>query len=102
MLIVNLEMSHFDEVNLDFFKMKKLIHFSVFQDKNNPKWISHKLLVLQRPKIVTSSSHSNLTIIKGNIRCFEKSFRIENLAASNTRSGASIKLHYDTIDYKMA
>lgn len=35
------------------------------KDKNNPKWISHKLLVLQRPKIVTSSSHSNLTIIKG-------------------------------------
>ena len=35
------------------------------KDRNNPKSIQHTLLVLQRPKIVTSSSHHNLTVIKG-------------------------------------
>jgi ABC-type transport system involved in cytochrome bd biosynthesis fused ATPase/permease subunit len=35
------------------------------KDRNNPKSISHKLLVLQRPQIFTSSSQHNLTVIKG-------------------------------------
>eukprot|EP00090_Calanus_glacialis_P006877 TRINITY_DN15378_c0_g1_i1.p1 TRINITY_DN15378_c0_g1~~TRINITY_DN15378_c0_g1_i1.p1 ORF type:complete len:468 (-),score=49.34 TRINITY_DN15378_c0_g1_i1:75-1478(-) len=35
------------------------------KDRNNPKSITHKLLVLQRPKIFTSSSQHNLTVIKG-------------------------------------
>ena len=35
------------------------------KDRNNPKSITHKLLVLQRPTISTSYSHHNLTVIKG-------------------------------------
>jgi len=35
------------------------------KDKHNPKWITHKVLVLQKPQIVTSSSHANLTVIRG-------------------------------------
>lgn len=35
------------------------------KDKNNPKWITHKVIVLQSPKIVTSHSQANLTVIKG-------------------------------------
>jgi len=35
------------------------------KDRNNPKSITHKLLVLLRPKIFTSSSQHNLTVIKG-------------------------------------
>ena len=37
------------------------------QDKNNPKWITHKVIVLQSPKIVTSHSQANLTVIKGEV-----------------------------------
>ena len=37
------------------------------QDKNNPKWITHKVIVLQRPQIVTSHSRANLTVIKGKV-----------------------------------
>ena len=35
------------------------------KDRNNPKSITHKLLVLQRPTISTSYSHHNLSVIKG-------------------------------------
>jgi len=35
------------------------------KDRNNPKSITHKLLVLQSPKISTSASQHNLTVIKG-------------------------------------
>jgi hypothetical protein len=35
------------------------------KDRNNPKSITHKLLLLQRPKIFTTSSQHNLTVIKG-------------------------------------
>lgn len=35
------------------------------KDRNNPKSITHKLLVLQKPRIFTSSSQHNLTVIKG-------------------------------------
>jgi len=35
------------------------------KDRNNPKSITHKLLVLQRPTISMSHSHHNLKVIKG-------------------------------------
>ena len=35
------------------------------KDRNNPKSITHKLLVLQRPKISMSYSHHKLKVIKG-------------------------------------
>ena len=35
------------------------------KDKNNPRWITHKVLVLQRPQIFTAHSQANLTVIKG-------------------------------------
>ena len=35
------------------------------KDKNNPQWITHKVVVLQKPQIVTSHNQANLTVIKG-------------------------------------
>lgn len=35
------------------------------KDRNNPKSVVHKIVVLQRPQIETSSSQHNLTVIKG-------------------------------------
>jgi len=35
------------------------------KDKNNPQWITHKVVVLQKPQIVTSHDQANLTVIKG-------------------------------------
>ena len=35
------------------------------KDKNNPRWITHSVLVLQRPQIFTAHSQANLTVIKG-------------------------------------
>jgi len=35
------------------------------KDRNHPKSIAHKIVVLQRPEIKTSSSQHNLTVIKG-------------------------------------
>ena len=43
-----------------------------YKDKNNPKWITHKVIVLQRPQIITSNQ-ANLTVIKGIYFTFGKS-----------------------------